>query len=443
MHSILSYCLLAAATILPTTLAAPAARQAGPVVVSPGPPESMKVTKDNTLNGTAPNAAAPQSLSVEAISSLPISIANNFNGGQLFAYIAGLDPNNRVVMLQPDGTWYYPTSDSSTVPQKIAANIKLTLNGRGSTTTFTLPSYITSGRVYISEGELTFSALQGGNGVTLVQPDFNNPSDPSSGLNWSFIELTNGSGGLFANLSFVDFVGLPLGMTMTTSDGQSTTVRGVNSGAVSTICQGLSGYAGSDNAPWDQLCQYLSNGSPLRAVAPQKYIAVHQGAFSSYYTNYINSVWNKYASTPLTIDSQGPAGRFDCFTTSGNNLNCNGASRPFTKPSATEIFGCEGTFGSQAGDNGVVLAATARLCAAFDRTTLLLDNGNVQPGPGRDTYYAGAPTNRYSQLVHSVELDGRGYAFPYDDVNPSGGVDQSGTLSSGSATSLTVTVGGA
>lgn len=439
MRSLLSYCLLAAAAVIPSTLATPL-RRGNPVIVNPGPPEAAHITKDNTLNGTFANSTAPHTDLASATATLPIQITNHFNGNQLYAYVTALDPNNKVVMLQPNGQWYYPTSTSTTTPQPITANVKLTVGGQGSTTTFTLPTYMSSGRVYISEGELTFSTLQTSNGVTLVQPDFNNPSDSSANKNWSFIELTNNSGGLYANLSFVDFVGLPLGMTMSTTSGSST-VRGVNSGAVSTICSGLSKYASSDGAPWDQLCQYLSNGQPLRAVAPQKYIAVHSSAFQNYYSSYVDSVWSHYTSTPLTIDSQTGTGKFNCQV-SGSTLNCNGGNRGFSKPGAIDIFGCQGQFGTTGGDNAVVLAAVPRLCAAFDRTTFLLNGGNVQPSLGSNNYYTQSPTNRYSQLVHSVELDGRGYAFPYDDVNPTGAADQSGTMASNQATSLTITVGG-
>ena len=48
----------------------------------------------------------------------------------------------------------------------------------------------------------------------------------------------------------------------------------------------------------------------------------------------------------------------------------------------------------------------------------------------------------YSRLVHAANLDGHGYAFPYDDVAPDGGVGQEGALQSASPASLTVAVGG-
>ena len=50
-------------------------------------------------------------------------------------------------------------------------------------------------------------------------------------------------------------------------------------------------------------------------------------------------------------------------------------------------------------------------------------------------------TNHYARIVHAAERDGRGYAFPYDDVAPSGGADQSGSVSSGTPAQLAVTVG--
>jgi hypothetical protein len=44
--------------------------------------------------------------------------------------------------------------------------------------------------------------------------------------------------------------------------------------------------------------------------------------------------------------------------------------------------------------------------------------------------------------VHAANVDGHGYAFPYDDVTGDGGVGQEGALSSPNPILLTVTVGG-
>ena len=44
-------------------------------------------------------------------------------------------------------------------------------------------------------------------------------------------------------------------------------------------------------------------------------------------------------------------------------------------------------------------------------------------------------------FARPVTAGGLGYAFPYDDVTPDGGVNQAGPVSSGSPAVLTVTVG--
>ncbi|KAK3627868.1 hypothetical protein LTR56_018984 [Elasticomyces elasticus] len=58
------------------------------------------------------------------------------------------------------------------------------------------------------------------------------------------------------------------------------------------------------------------------------------------------------------------------------------------------------------------------------------------------TFYPQDPTNHYARLVHEVNIDGKGYAFAYDDVQPDGGEDQSGKVNAGDPVLFTVTVGG-
>ena len=84
---------------------------------------------------------------------------------------------------------------------------------------------------------------------------------------------------------------------------------------------------------------------------------------------------------------------------------------------------------------------SARISAAFNRTTLLTDTDQPD-GENPANYYQNSITNHYARIVHAANLDGLGYAFPYDDVAPNGGADQSGYVSSGSPTLWTITVGG-
>jgi hypothetical protein len=352
-------------------------------------------------------------------------------------------------MLQPDGTFYYPvcTSDQTT-PLLITANVAIPLGAQGSTTYVTIPSYISAARVWFAaDGDLQFFVIwnPATNAPSLIQPSSVNPADPSADVNWGFVELTFiADAGLYANISYVDFVGLPLGIELAVTDGTgSQSALGLPANAVDSICGALDAQSQIDGEDWDRLCLADSSGRLLRAIAPTQYLSVNASAFSTLWTAYVDSVWTQYSTQTLSIDTQMSAGIVDCTVAADDNMYCTGSSRAFAKPNAMDIFGCNsGPFFIQAGDNDIFRAIVPRLCAAFDRTTLLLPGGNVQPSLPAANYYTEAPTNWYSKAVHQFEVDGKGYAFSYDDVAPSGGADQSGTVASRNPALLTVIVGG-
>jgi hypothetical protein len=185
-----------------------------------------------------------------------------------------------------------------------------------------------------------------------------------------------------------------------------------------------------------------ANGEPLRVLAPSDYVASNPTAFEDYWTDYNELVWSHYASNSLTVNTQGSAGSVDCKI-SGDEITCNGDNRGYAKPTAGDIFGCNsGPFGILDGDNDVHRAVVPRICAAFNRGTLLKTGGNIQPGLSAENYYSAPPSNWYSKFVHQYEIDGKGYAFPYDDVNPDVGVDQAGVVADAQPSLLTVIVGG-
>jgi hypothetical protein len=68
-----------------------------------------------------------------------------------------------------------------------------------------------------------------------------------------------------------------------------------------------------------------------------------------------------------------------------------------------------------AGMSTEMLAISPRLAAAFNRSTLLIDSGQPD-GEKRADYYTNAITNHYPRIVHATTIDGRGYAFPCDDL---------------------------
>ena len=434
MRFLTQLAIAAAASIFGTAVAMPR-----PLTVTPGNVNDIVITANNTVNATHRS----DFVLAASTSGLPISLVNNLAGAGVNCYITGLDNNGQLVMVKPDGSFFYPSANGATTPQAVTTNIAIPLGGYHSTKTITIPSYISAGRIWFAQGNLQFFVIQGGNGPVLVEPSAVNPNDPSANVNWGFVELTwTQAGGVFANISYVDFVGLVLGMKLTNKDGSTQSAPGLQGSAVTSICNALQNQQNADGQPWGDLCVKSTSGQPLRVLNPTDYISIHPGAFSNYWSSYVDQVWSHYSSNTLTINTQAAAGNVACKVTN-NVLNCAGDNRGYAKPSAADIFSCNsGPFGFQSGDNAVHYNVVPRLCAAFDRSTLLLGGGNTQPGPAASQYYSVSPTNWYSKIVHQNEIGGTGYAFSYDDVAPNGGVNAAGTVSSGNPSQLQVTVGG-
>ncbi|KAJ5632503.1 hypothetical protein N7490_008842 [Penicillium lividum] len=371
------------------------------------------------------------------MSTLNFALVNNTGSDTVYAYITGLaiDNNNALFLLQADGqTAYYPTSPSSTITA-LAQNCAIPLGASGNTKTVTIP-HLAGARLWFSlNAQLTFYLNPG---PALVEPSSSNPSDPNYNIYWDFCEFTWNSAELFVNISMVDFFCLPIALALENTSGVTQTVKGLPSGALDTICTALQTQHNSDGAGWDQLI-VTTGGANLRAVSPNTGITLSSSLFNTYYDSYVKQVWSKYTSDTLTVDTQASAGSLTA-TVSNNTLNFSSDSISYTQPTSAAIFSnSSGTF-AVSGDS-TKDAITARLAAAFNRSTLLIDT-NQPDGEVVADYYSNSITNHYARICHQTALDGRGYAFPYDDVGPSGGVDQSGSVSDGSPKLLTVTVGG-
>jgi len=419
-------------------------------MVHPGDKNSIVITKHDTVNGTHLSQTEAKALMaqphIKATAQLPLSLVNNFDGDQINCYVTGADPDNKVVMLKPDGSWLYPSAGGSATPVSISEDVAIPLGAKGETKEITLPDYISSGRVWFAEGELEFFVVSADGGESLVTPSAVNLEDPSADVNWGFVEMTNTEeGGIYANISYVDFVGMILSMSLQTGSNGTQTTKGLEADAVEKICNDLKLQTGKDGQPWEEMCVLGTSGTPLRVLSPTDFGAGGNGtgAFETYWTDYVDQVWDKYSSEPLTINTQADAGEISCQV-NGDELTCEGDdNRGYAKPEAADIWGCNsGPFGIEEGDSDTHKAVVPRLCAAFVRSTLLLDGGNTQPGPSDDQYYTTNPTNHYSRIVHKYETDNKGYAFAYDDVNPDGNENASGVVSDADPQKLIVYVGG-
>jgi len=281
----------------------------------------------------------------------------------------------------------------------------------------------------------------GETGPGLVEPSVSNTSDPNYYTTWDFCEFTYNSAQLYANISYVDFVCLPIALTVTSTSGASGHVGGLPANGLDNVCNGLIAQNSKDGAGWDQLV-VTNNGSNLRALSPSNGIVFNNSLFQNYWTDYINAVWDLYVSTTLVVDTQATWGTVTGNTSNDRTqLNFNGVGS-FNKPAAADIFGANsGAFAAQATNTAELLNIGARLDAAINRSTLLSDS-NQPDNEQVSTYYTNNITNHYARIVHAANVDGRGYCFPYDDVTPNGGVDQSGFVSDPTPSNFLVTVGG-
>ncbi|KAH6951129.1 hypothetical protein BKA56DRAFT_505913 [Ilyonectria sp. MPI-CAGE-AT-0026] len=404
--------------------------------IQPGGIDDVKVTEENTLNSTSTIARRDP-----VVATLPLKFVNNYSGGAVNVYISGLDSNGAVVFVASNGSLIYPSSGGSKVPVKITKNIAIPITSSGDMFELTLPIYMSSGRIYFSDGGLSFYMVNTDTGDGLVQPSITNLQDANAGLKWGFVEFTYTGGVIYANISYVDFVGMVLGMLLTVADGTMQSAAGLQADSVTNICNDLVTQMDADGYPWSSMCIANAAGTPIRVLSPGNFHDLNAHAFVKYWSSYVDQVWSQYTISTLMINTQTDFGDVSCQV-SGDELICNGDNRGYTKPSANDIWGCNtGPFAIIDGDNAIHKAVVPRLCAAFVRSTLLLDGGNVQPSLGSDSYYMVDPTNHYSRVIHKYEVDGKGYAFSYDDVNPDGNENASGIVSSGNVDNLTIFVG--
>ena len=379
-----------------------------------------------------------QVLAADTSSTLQLALQNKTNSSNVFAYITGLAINdgNKPIFIQSDGRTVYSPPSPDAPLANVAADVAIPLGAPGNTVTATIPK-IAGGRIwFVIDAHLTFFVNPGPN---IVNPSVTNPSDPNYNLNWTFAEFTYNDQQLFANISYVDFVSIPVALTLTTTNSGTLSVPGMGTDGFQRVVDEMRAQTARDGKPWDQLI-YSYNGTPLRVLNPTNLLAENGNAWSNYWDGYVTAVWNKYRNEDITINTQAAAGNITGRVV-GNELQL-GAAGSFSPPSSSDIFTCStGPF--QTGQNLARDGVIPRLAAAFNRSQLLNTPGNQFPNGGNpSTYYQDVTTNHYSRAVHAVQRDGRGYAFPYDDVVPDGGQDVAGTLNAGDPQVFTIAVGG-
>lgn len=376
---------------------------------------------------------------------------------ELNAYVSGqVDGKYGMLVWGGSKTEWLPltasqnTSDSVHETVAPPAGKRLAIPIQGENIDFCMPKNIISGRVYIVEGTLEFkSFLAGEDGKVLVdEPSAVAEGTEAYNKRWSFLEFTYKGNHIVVNLSFVDWVSLTLGFTLKTAN-ETYDVPGLKSGSLEKVCRGLEDQTEKDGlSEWKSLCVYEKDSKKLlRVLSPNQYATLHPDAWEKYYDDYWKKFGEQTRDKGFTINTQDMGGakvadgnNITC-TMPGESLLCSSTTTPAEQfqigppQRITEIWGCnDGMFNTgkyDTSDEAVRMQyweILPRLCAAMVRSTLLLDEGHLQPNKAipPDQYYQPNrngtkwPTNHYSRIVHEFLENNKGYAFAYDDVDPAG-----------------------
>ncbi|KAK3112243.1 hypothetical protein LTR53_011699 [Teratosphaeriaceae sp. CCFEE 6253] len=367
--------------------------------------------------------------------SLQIALKNDSDSSDVHAYVSGIaiQQGGRRCLLKADGSGLYFPESPGAIGSALTEDCAISLGAPGNSTTVTIPQ-IAGGRIWIVEGKLTFLLNPG---PALVEPSVLNPSDPNASVNFGFCEFTLNNDQLYANISYVDHVPrIPIAITLQQASGQSQHVAGMAPDGLDRLADRLRQQAQSDGRPWDKLI-VNHDGHNLRILNATHGNAVGAN-FDGYYEPHIEEVWQKYQSGAcMRINTQAGPGVLEGRINNRGELMI--GDEAFGKPNSADVFGCNSgpfTTGPSPTRNAII----PRLAAAFHRSTLLAHED--QPSEPHTFYPTEHPTNHYARLVHEVNLDKKGYAFAYDDVQPDGGEDQSGKVNAGDPVLFTVTVGG-
>lgn len=362
-----------------------------------------------TVGPTAPAGASEAEETTEAAvpATIPLTFTNNSGRSeQIYVYNIGtLLSTGQQGWADANGSFHpWPAGGNPPTP---APDASIAGPASGQSKTIRIPKF--SGRIYFSYGQkLVFKLTTGG----LVQPAVQNPSDPNRNILFNWSEYTLNDSGLWINSTQVDMFSAPYAVGVKRPDGTTKSTGRLKPGGYNGFFNALRGQPGG----WAGLIQTRSDGTVLRALAPGHGIA--SGALpASVMNDYVNRVWSKYSTSTLTVTPFADQPNVKYYgRVSGNTMNFTNSSgavvTSFQKPDSDSIFGCHKLLDAP---NDQVRGPISRtLCAGYNRSTLL-SNPN-QPDASSAGFYKDVVTNHFARKIHAQMVDGKAYAFAFDDV---------------------------
>jgi hypothetical protein len=355
---------------------------------------------------------------------LPLTVTNNSGRGEaVHLYVLGVSGGSLGYVNEAGA---FTPWTGGTNPPTPAPDVSIPGPANGSSKTIQVPKGL-SGRMYMAFGDkLEFGLSQDG----LVQPAPWAGGDPNRNFLFDWSEFTYNDAGVWLNSSQVDMFAVPHSVDVTGSDGENSKTGLLKPGGRDAVIDGMQA-----SEAFKGLVQTRDDGTVLRVLAPGKGADI--GGFPADYLNpTIDAAWSAYASKDLTVRpfTEQPDLLFK-GRTSGDVMTFTDSSgaqvATFDKPSSANVWGCDGNLGAP---NDAVVGPIARsLCAALQRGTL--GTQDIEPSTDPSTFYQNEPVNLYNKLVHENMVDGKAYAFAFDDV-----AAQESLVHSGDPTSIGITL---
>ena len=376
------------------------------IAIKSGMTNSAVASAAYTINTSSSNSLIP----LNSGKQMTIQFNNNTNGAysssQIYVNIIGKNRNGQFCAISPDGTMTPCVSGQNASPYFYSLS---SFNG------FQIPTYVSSGRLYISMGSplnIPFNTAADGT-VGIAYPNIENPSDSSYNKYFDWAEFAVVNGEVWINTTQVDMFGVPYTIELFT--GSSTNYSSfAKVGITESRASIFSAFQNEVPAEFKSLATVQA---PYRIVAP-----IHGGfrtgqANGTYFNSYINSIWSQYSTSDFVLAV--PQGTFT-GRVSGTQMNFtrpgDAAIYRVNKPTSEEVWGGAGALAT---GNEIEKVLQAQICAAFHRHVM----GNAANLNNPSTYYQTGPADYFSKFFHAHSLNAKAYGFCYDDVN-----DQSSTI---------------
>lgn len=216
---------------------------------------------------------------------LPITFQNEASE-PMCAFIVGRDIATDATLFldAATSTWFTPDASSAGQTFGCDSNLAVRVPAGNGTHAVALPGYLTGARVWLGYG-LSFGVAPGGG---IVQPS---PADAST---WQIVEFSSLPQQTWADISYIDQIGVPVGLYMTGADGNTLAAPGLPAGAKETICDYLDGVGEA----WGSLCVRRDDGSVVRIFPPG-----YASGLANLFDDYVEQVWTRFRDETLVSHS--------------------------------------------------------------------------------------------------------------------------------------------